>query len=71
MKVFRVSAISALIPSTLLGFIWPFLVSSEEVANWASWFFFASTTFTVLLLVSLIATDDEFQTRIGNIVEVM
>ncbi len=58
MKVFRVLAISALIPSTLLGFIWPFLVSSAEAADWASWFFFASTTFTVLLLVSLIATDD-------------
>ena len=47
-----------MIPSTLLGFIWPFLVSSTQAAHWASWFFFAATTFTVLLLVALIAADD-------------
>ena len=47
-----------MIPSTLLGFIWPFLVSSTQAAHWASWFFFAATTFTVLMLVALIAADD-------------
>ena len=58
MKHFRSFSICALIPSTLLGFIWPFLVSSTQAAHWASWFFFAATTFTVLLLVALIAADD-------------
>ena len=58
MKLLRVSALAFLFPATLLGFIWPFLVSNEEVANWASWFFLASSTFTILLLVSLIASDD-------------
>jgi energy-coupling factor transport system substrate-specific component len=58
MKIFRSFAILALIPSTLLGFIWPFLVANDQSAKWASWFFFASTTFTVLLLVTLIAADD-------------
>lgn len=58
MKILRTGAIIALIPSTLLGFIWPFLVSTTEAARWASWFFFASTSLTVLLLVSLVARDD-------------
>ena len=58
MKYLRSFAIAFLIPSTVLGFIWPFLVSSKSTADWASWFFIASTTFTVLVLISLIATDD-------------
>ena len=58
MKPLRLLAITALVPSTFLGFVWPFLVSSESQADWASWFFFASTTFTVLLLVAIIAADD-------------
>lgn len=58
MTSLRSIAVTALIPSTLLGFIWPFLVSNESQADWASWFFFASTSFTVLLLVALIAADD-------------
>ncbi len=58
MKILRISAIGFLIPSTLLGFLWPFLVTSEDVADWASWFFFASSTFTALLLITLIASDD-------------
>ncbi len=58
MKSLRIIAITTIVPSTLLGFIWPFLVSSESQADWASWFFFASTSFTVLLLVALVAADD-------------
>jgi energy-coupling factor transport system substrate-specific component len=57
-KLLRVSALAFLFPATLLGFIWPFLVSSSEFADWASWFFVASSTFTALLLISLIASDD-------------
>lgn len=58
MKLFRKIFIALLIPSTALGFIWPFLVSDQESADWASWFFFASSTFTVLLLIAMIATED-------------
>jgi energy-coupling factor transport system substrate-specific component len=57
-KSLRAVAIAALIPSTFLGFCWPFLVANERQADWASWFFFASTTFTVLLLISMVASDD-------------
>lgn len=58
MRLLRLLAVAALVPTTFLGFLWPFLVSSEGQANWASWFFFASTSLTVLLLVALTATDD-------------
>lgn len=58
MKHLRTSAVALLFPITLLGFIWPFLVSSKEIADWASWFFLASSTVTILLLVSLVASDD-------------
>lgn len=58
MKLFRKVSIALLIPSTALGFFWPFLVSDKESADWASWFFFASSTFTVLLLITMIATED-------------
>lgn len=58
MKFLRATAIALLIPSSILGFIWPFLVTSNSTADWASWFFIASTTFAVLVLISLIATDD-------------
>jgi energy-coupling factor transport system substrate-specific component len=57
-KHLRSSAVAFLFPITLLGFIWPFLVSNKEMANWANWFFLASSTFTILLLVSLVASDD-------------
>jgi energy-coupling factor transport system substrate-specific component len=57
-RTIRAIAITVLIPTTLLGFIWPFLVTSNDAAGFASWFFLASTTMTVLLLVSLVATDD-------------
>lgn len=58
MKHLREVSIALLIPSTILGFVWPFLVSNRDTADWASWFFLASTSFTILVLVSLIATDD-------------
>jgi energy-coupling factor transport system substrate-specific component len=57
-KHLRTSAVALLFPITLLGFIWPFLVSNKEMADWASWFFLASSTVTILLLVSLVASDD-------------
>ena len=58
MKFLRLILIVALIPSTLLGFFWPFLVSTPAVAHKASWFFIGTTTISVLLLVALVANDD-------------
>lgn len=44
--------------ATLLGFLWPFLVSTESQASYASWFFLVATSISALLLVALIASDD-------------
>ena len=41
-----------------LGFTWPFLVSSQDVANKASWFFLATTPIMVGLLILLATLDD-------------
>jgi energy-coupling factor transport system substrate-specific component len=58
MKFLRYASISLLIPSTLIGFLWPFLVTSQSLANKAEWFFLISTTISIFLIVSLVATDD-------------
>lgn len=57
-QLLRYSSIALLIPSTLIGFIWPFLASSQALANKAEWFFLLSTTISIFLIVSLVATDD-------------
>lgn len=54
----RTIFIVPLIAMVLLGFLWPFFVSSEESADRASWFFLAATTLAVFLLVALAATED-------------
>jgi energy-coupling factor transport system substrate-specific component len=58
MKSLRPVLIFLLVPSTLIGFIWPFLVSSQATANKAEWFFLLSTTISIALIISLVATDD-------------
>ncbi|MEO0011004.1 MAG: hypothetical protein RIQ39_593 [Actinomycetota bacterium] len=58
MKSLRVALISLLVPSTLIGFLWPFFVSSQAAANKAEWFFLISTTISIALIISLVATDD-------------
>lgn len=58
MKSLRVALISLLVPSTLIGFLWPFFVSSQAAANKAEWFFLVSTTISIGLIISLVATDD-------------
>lgn len=58
MKILRQVFITTLIPSTLLGFLWPFFVNSTALAHKASWFFVATTTISVLLMVALVANDD-------------
>ena len=57
-QLFRYSSIALLIPSTLIGFIWPFFATSQALANQAEWFFLLSTTISIFLIVSLVATDD-------------
>jgi energy-coupling factor transport system substrate-specific component len=58
MKSLRVALISLLVPSTLIGFLWPFFVSSQAAANKAEWFFLISTSISIALIISLVATDD-------------
>jgi energy-coupling factor transport system substrate-specific component len=58
MRLLRPTLIGALIPSTLLGFLWPFFVTSSNLAHKASWFFVATTTISVFLIVALVANDD-------------
>jgi energy-coupling factor transport system substrate-specific component len=58
MKITRPTLIAALIICTLFGFLWPFLVNTPEMAHKASWFFVATTTISVLLIVALVANDD-------------
>jgi len=58
MKSLRVALISLLVPSTLIGFLWPFFVSTQSSANKAEWFFLVSTTISIALIISLVATDD-------------
>ena len=57
-QLFRYSSIALLIPSTLIGFTWPFFATSQTLANRAEWFFLLSTTISIFLIVSLVATDD-------------
>lgn len=58
MKTFRVAVICALLSISLLGFFWPFFVSSEKGADRAGWVFVLSTFLTVILAVMLVANDD-------------
>lgn len=50
--------IGVLIPLAITGFIWPFLVPTEEMADRASWFFLASTPVIAILIITLIAQAD-------------
>lgn len=57
-QLIRNSSIALLIPSTLIGFVWPFFATSQALANRAEWFFLLSTTISIFLIVSLVASDD-------------
>ncbi len=57
-QILRRLSIALLIPSTLIGFTWPFFATSQMLANQAEWFFLLSTTISIFLIVSLVATDD-------------
>lgn len=58
MKALRLSAAISLISFSLLGFIWPFIVPNQGVADKASWFFLASMPISILLIVTLIAGEE-------------
>jgi energy-coupling factor transport system substrate-specific component len=51
-------SLSLLITFSLLGFIWPFLVPSQGLADRASWFFLASTPIAVALIVALVSQEE-------------
>jgi energy-coupling factor transport system substrate-specific component len=57
-KFARKVAITLLVPISLLGFLWPFFVSSQSQSHKASWFFLLSTLIAVLLTIALVANDD-------------
>lgn len=50
--------IGALSTLAIVGFIWPFLVPTIELADKASWFFLSTTPMAVALLIVLITHDD-------------
>lgn len=58
MKLLRYALIALLLSTTLIGFLWPFLVESQAAANRAEWFFLLSTSISIALIISLIAADD-------------
>ena len=58
MNLLRRSAIGVLIPLTFLGFLWPFFVPTPTMAHKASWIFVATTAFSVVLMIALVANDD-------------
>lgn len=48
-------ALAVLIFFSVLGFLWPFLVPNQGLADKASWFFLASTPFAIALIVTLVS----------------
>ena len=51
-------ALLVLIAFSILGFIWPFLVPNQSLANKASWFFLATTPIAIALIVALISQEE-------------
>lgn len=58
MSLLRKFSITLLFPSAIVGFIWPFLVTSEQSADKASWLFVIATMLSVALIIVLVAGDD-------------
>jgi energy-coupling factor transport system substrate-specific component len=58
MRIIRTALVTLLVPVAALGFIWPFLVNSQDLAHKAGWFFLISTTLSAFLIVALIANED-------------
>jgi energy-coupling factor transport system substrate-specific component len=56
--VIKRSLLALITSLVFLGFTWPFLVNTQDVANKASWFFLATTPIMVGLLILLATLDD-------------
>lgn len=54
----RSGLLSLLVSFTFLGFLWPFFVPTDEMAERASWFFLAASPLTLLLVVILISQEE-------------
>jgi energy-coupling factor transport system substrate-specific component len=55
MKRFSLSGLTLL---AVMGFTWPFLVPTQQLADKASWFFLATAPIIVGLIVMLVSSDD-------------
>lgn len=51
-------ALLTLIAFSIFGFIWPFLVPNQSLADKASWFFLATTPIAIGLIVALISQEE-------------
>jgi energy-coupling factor transport system substrate-specific component len=58
MKFLRPILLAVLVITASLGFLWPFLVPTEKIAHGASWFFLATTSLSIFLIIVLIAHED-------------
>lgn len=58
MTLMRRVLIALLIPTSMLGFLWPFFVQTKESASNASWFFLVTTTISIFLVIALVANED-------------
>lgn len=54
----RRGLLAALITFASIGFIWPFIVPSDELAERASWFFLAASPLTLILVLILITQEE-------------
>ena len=48
----------SLITLSIVGFIWPFLVPTQNLADKASWFFLASTPVAIALIITLVSQEE-------------
>lgn len=54
----RKGLLLTLISLSGLGFFWPFFVTTQEMADRASWFFLAASPLTLLLVIALITQEE-------------
>ena len=58
MSVLRKALTVSLLALVALGFLWPFFVPTDELADKASWFFLAASPLTLLLVIVLITQEE-------------
>jgi energy-coupling factor transport system substrate-specific component len=62
MRTSRLLLIASLILLAQLGFLWPFFVATDEMAERASWFFLAAAPL-ILLLVIILITEEQLGSK--------